>query len=132
MNLGTVKRLPRNSQKCGRCLVHATVLIPKKIKIWPKIVDCVFHFVDIFPFISTQESNPLKMILESTTNISHDQELMEKRNEVEPRRSKRTKTSNWFGSIFLTYLLEDELHSFKETMSKPDMPLCKEFVDCGC
>ena len=54
---------------------------------------------------------------------------MEKRNEVEPRRSKRTKTSNSFGSIFLTYMLEDELHSFKETMSKPDMPLCKEFVD---
>ena len=73
MNLGTVKRLPRNSQKCGRCLVHATVLNLKKIKIWPKTVDCVFHFEDIFPFIYTQESNPLKMILKSTTNISHDQ-----------------------------------------------------------
>ena len=110
-------------------MVHAMVLNPRKIKIWPKTVDCVFHFEDIFPFISTQESNPLKMILESTTNISHDQVLMEKRNEVEPRRSKRTKTSNSFGSIFLTYMLEDELYSFKETMSKPDMPLCKEFVD---
>jgi hypothetical protein len=82
LNLGKVEHLPRNSQKCGRCLVHATVLNPKKIKIWPKTVDCVFHFEDIFPFISTQESNLLKMILESTTNISHDQELMKKRIEV--------------------------------------------------
>jgi hypothetical protein len=39
-----------------------------------------------------QESNPLKRNLEFTSSTSHDQELMEEKNEVEPRRSKRTKT----------------------------------------
>ena len=32
----------------------------------------------------------------------------------------------WF---FLTYMLEDELHNFKETISKPNMPFCKEVVN---
>jgi hypothetical protein len=57
------------------------VLIPKRIKIRQKTVDCVFNLDDIFPYISTQESNPPKRILESTTSTSHDQELMEERNE---------------------------------------------------
>jgi hypothetical protein len=48
---------------------------------------------------------------------------MEKRNEVEPRRSKRTKTSKTFGPDFLTFMLEDEPQSFKEAMSMPEAPL---------
>jgi hypothetical protein len=60
------------------------------IKIKKKTVDCVIHFEDIFPYISTQELNPFKMILGSTTSTSYDQELMEERNEVESRRCKRT------------------------------------------
>jgi hypothetical protein len=79
------------------------VLIPKRIKIRPKTVDYVFNFEDIFPYISTQESNPPKRILESTTSTSHDQELIEERNDVEPRCSKRTKTSKTFGLDFLNF-----------------------------
>uniref|UniRef100_A0A2N9ELT5 Reverse transcriptase Ty1/copia-type domain-containing protein n=1 Tax=Fagus sylvatica TaxID=28930 RepID=A0A2N9ELT5_FAGSY len=51
---------------------------------------------------------------------------MEERNEVEPRRSKRTKT---FGPDFLTFMLEDEPQSFKEAMSMPEAPLWKEAVN---
>jgi hypothetical protein len=47
---------------------------------------------NIFPYISTQETNSLKRNLESMSSTSHDQELMEEKNEVEPRRSKRTTT----------------------------------------
>uniref|UniRef100_A0A2N9ISW3 Reverse transcriptase Ty1/copia-type domain-containing protein n=1 Tax=Fagus sylvatica TaxID=28930 RepID=A0A2N9ISW3_FAGSY len=54
---------------------------------------------------------------------------MEKRNEVEPRRSKRTKTSKTFGPDFLTFMLEDEPQSFKEAMSMPEAPLWKEAVN---
>jgi hypothetical protein len=74
------------------------VLIPKRIKIKPKkkkkkqLINCVFNPENIFPYISTQETNSLKRNLESTSSTSHDQELMEKKNEVEPKRSKRTKT----------------------------------------
>jgi hypothetical protein len=67
--------------------------------------------------------------LESTSSTSHDQELMEERNEVEPRRSKRTKTSKMFGPDFLTFMLEDEPQSFKEAMSMPEAPLWKEAVN---
>ena len=122
MNYGKVERLPINSW----CLAKVAVLIPKKVKIRPKTVDCVFisyaynsnayrffihksdipdihvntiiesrnalFFEEIFPCKPTQETNSLKRNLESTCSTSHDQELMEERNEVEPRRSKRTKT----------------------------------------
>ena len=52
------------------------ILIPKRIKIRPKTIDCTFTLGDIY---LQQESNPLKRILESMTSNSHDQELMEER-----------------------------------------------------
>ena len=107
-------------------MAKVVVPIPKKIKIGPKTVDCVFisyaynsnaylflihksdipdmhvntiiesrnasFFEEIFLCKPTQETNSLKRNLESTSSTSYDQELMEERNEVEPRRSKRTKT----------------------------------------
>jgi hypothetical protein len=73
--------------------------------------------------------NSLKRNLESMSSTSHDQELMEEMNEVEPRRSKRTKTSKTFGPDFLTFMLEDEPQSFKEVMSMPEAPLWKEAVN---
>ena len=112
--------------KVWGCLAKVAVPIPKKVKIGPKTVDCVFigyahsssayrflihksnipdmhvntiiesrnasFFEEIFPCKPTQETNSLKRNLESTSSTSYDQELMEERNEVEPKRSKRTKT----------------------------------------
>ena len=74
-------------------------------------------FEEIFPYKSTQESSSLKRNFESMSSTSHDQELMEERNEVQLRRSKRAKTSKSFGPNFLTYMLEDEPQSFKEVIS---------------
>uniref|UniRef100_A0A2N9EVE4 Reverse transcriptase Ty1/copia-type domain-containing protein n=1 Tax=Fagus sylvatica TaxID=28930 RepID=A0A2N9EVE4_FAGSY len=54
---------------------------------------------------------------------------MEERNEVEPRRSKRTKTLKTFGPDFLTFMLEDEPQSFKEAMSTPEAPLWKKAIN---
>jgi hypothetical protein len=48
---------------------------------------------------------------------------MEERNEVEPRRSKRTETLKTFGIDFLTFILEDEPQSFKEEISTLEAPL---------
>jgi transposase InsO family protein len=152
--------------KVWGCLAKVAVPIPKKIKIGPKTVDCVFigyahnssayrflihksdipdmhvntiiesrnasFFEEIFPCKPTQETNSLNSLkrnLESTSSTSHDQELMKERNEVEPRRSKRTKTSKTFGPDFLTFMLEDEPQSFKEAMSMPEAPLWKEAVN---
>jgi hypothetical protein len=86
-------------------------------------------FEEIFPCKPTQETNSLKRNLESTSSTSHDQELMEERNEVEPRRSKRTKTLKTFGPDFLTFMLEDEPQSFKEVMSTPEAPLWKKAIN---
>ena len=85
-------------------------------------------FEEIFPCKPTQETNSLKRNLESTSSTSHDQELMEERNEVEPRR-KRTKTLKTFGPDFLTFMLEDEPQSFKEAISTPETALWKEAVN---
>ena len=57
-------------------------------------------FEEIFPCKPTQETNSLKRNLESTSSTSHDQELMEKWNKVEPKHSKRTKMSKTFGPDF--------------------------------
>ena len=86
-------------------------------------------FEEIFSCKPTQETNSLKRNLESTSSTSYDQELMEERNEVEPRRSKRTKTSKTFGPDFLTFMLEDEPQSFKEAISTPETALWKEAVN---
>jgi len=79
-------------------------------------------FEEIFPYKSTQESSSLKRNFKSTSSTSLDQELMEERNEVKPKRSKRAKTSKSFGPNFLTYMLEDEPQSFKEAISIPEEP----------
>ena len=144
-------------------MVKVVVPIPKRTKIGPKIVDCVFigyahnriayrfliyksdipnlhvntiiesknasFFEEIFPYKSTQESSSLKRNFESTSNISHNKDLMEERNEVEPRSSKRTKTSKSFGPNFLTYMLEDEPQSFKEAISTHEVHFWKEAVN---
>ena len=145
------------------CLAKVVVPIPKRTKIEPKTVDCVFigyahnsiayrfliykfdildlhvntiiesrnesSFEEIFPYKSTQESSSLKRNFESTSSTSHDQELMEERNEVEPRRSKKAKTSKSFAPYFQTYMLEDEPQSFKEAISTPEAPFWEEAVN---
>ena len=83
-------------------------------------------FEEIFLYKSTQESSSFQRNFESTSSTSHDQELMEERNKVEPRSSKRTKTSKSFGSNFLTCMLEDESQSFKEAISTPKAPFGKK------
>ena len=88
-----------------------------------------FGLPQIFPYKSTQVSSSLKRNFESTSSTSHDQELMEERNEVEPRHSKRAKTTKSFGPNFLTYMLEDETQSFKEAISTPEAPFWKEAVN---
>ena len=45
---------------------------------------------------------------------------------MEPRRSKRARTSKFFGSDFLTFLLENEPLTFKEAMFNAEASLWKE------
>ena len=86
-------------------------------------------FEEIFPYKSTQESSSHERNFESMSSTSHDQELMEERNEVELGHSKRAKMSKSFGPDFLTYMLEDEPQSFEEAISTPKAPFWKEAVN---
>ena len=81
-------------------------------------------FENVFPYKSTQESNSSKMTHDTAISSSQDQQDDDK-----PRRSKRTRTSKSFGPDFLTYLLEDEPQSFKESMSSPEAPYWKEAIN---
>ena len=111
-----------------RFLIHKSNVPDMNVDTIIESRNAVF-FEEIFPYKSTQVSSFLKRNFESTSSTSHDQELMEERNEVEPRHSKRPKTSKSFGPNFLTYMLEDEPQSFKEAISTLKAPFWKETVN---
>ena len=48
--------------------------------------------------------------------------------EVEPRRSKRARTEKSFGPDFLTYMLEGEPQTYKETVSSTESLMWKETI----
>ena len=81
-------------------------------------------FENVFPYKSTQKSNSSKRTHDTAIGNSQGQQ-----DDDEPRRSKRTRTSKYFGPDFLTYLLEDEPQSFKEAMSSPEAPYWKEAIN---
>ena len=61
----------------------------------------MYHFLRKYFHVNLhKKKNSLGRNLESTFSTSHDQELIEERNEVKPRCSKRTKTLKTFGLDF--------------------------------
>ena len=109
-------------------LIHKSNILDMNANTIIESRNAVF-FEGIFPYKFTQKSSCLKRNFESTSITSHDQELLEERNEVEPRRSNRAKKSKPFGPEFLTYMLEDEPQSFKEAIYTPKAPFWKEVVN---
>ena len=81
-------------------------------------------FEETFPCKEKQRIESLKRTIDTAT--SSDQVNQESN---EPRRSKRAKTSKSFGPDFLTYLLENEPQSYRETMTSPEAPLWKEAIN---
>ncbi|KAH7844842.1 hypothetical protein Vadar_032277 [Vaccinium darrowii] len=78
-----------------------------------------------FKHLSIGESSSVKRTLHPANHSNGDQE---KEVDVEPRRSKRARTSTSFGPDFLTYLLESEPRTYKEAVSCPEGPLWKEAI----
>ena len=145
--------------KVWGCLAKVMVPTPKKVRIGPKTVDCIFigyaHNSSAYRFLvhkseipdihenTVIESRnasffetifPYKDAQESSslkknTYENVGQRSIKKDNEDEPRRSKRARTSTSFGPDFLTFLLESEPQSFKEAMSCPEAPQWKEAVN---
>ena len=140
------------------CFGKVVVPIPKKVKIGPKTVDCVFigyahnssayrfliHKSEIFDMhvntiIESRNASFFEKVFphkstqgSNSSKRTHDTAISNsqgQQDDDEPIRSKRTRISKSFGPYFLTYLLEDEPQSFKEAMSSPEAPYWKEAIN---
>ena len=145
--------------KVWGCLAKVAVPTPKKSKLGPKTVDCVFigyannssayrfliyksEISDIhvntiiesrnasfFEEIFPYKEKESKTLKRSFDTIESSSQDQTDKEEEEPRRSKRTRVEKSYGPDFLTYLLENEPRNFKEAMSSSDASLWKEAVN---
>ncbi|XP_068338880.1 uncharacterized protein [Pyrus communis] len=100
-------------------------------------INAIF-FEDIFPY-KIGKSNLLKKRLHDDVSEVNDEprehddgsssSRVQEKEELEPRRSKRTKIRKDFGPDFVTLLTETEPQSFKEAMSTPEAPFWKDTVN---
>ncbi|PHU12207.1 hypothetical protein BC332_19137 [Capsicum chinense] len=131
--------------------------MPKRVKIGPKTVDCMFigyaESSKVCRFLIYKSEHP--DINENTVIESDNAELFENiysykvrndqssggskrprdepsenvHNEENSRRSIRQRTSTSFGSDFVTFFLENEPQTFKEVMASLDSSFWKEAVN---
>ena len=138
-----------NYLKVWGCLAKVAVPKPKKVKVGPKTIDCVFigyaqnsnayHFlvhkseipdIHVNMIIESRDASffenifPYNIVYESIDNNKRSRDTISRSDpmEDEPRRSKRQRTSMSFGPDFLTYLLENEPRTFKEAVTSPEAP----------
>ena len=140
--------------KVWGCLAKVQVPLPKWTKLGLKIIDCVFigyasnslayrflvikskvpdinniimesidveFFEEIFPFKERHNEIIKIKIDDSLLRTQHEQ-----RDDVEPRRSKRARTSTSFGPDFITFLTKAEPQTYKEAMSTPGVLIGKK------
>ena len=79
-------------------------------------IDVEF-FEEIFPFKERCNEIIKRKIDDSLPRTQHEQ-----RDGVEPRRSKRARTSMSFILDFITFLIEAKPQTYKEVMSTPKAP----------
>ena len=157
----TPYELWKNRQLCFKhlkvwgCLAKVAILLPKRTKLGPKTIDCVFigyaKNSNTYRFLVVESKNPY--IDKNNILESRDAEFFETKfpfkerseasynitprirddtlewEESENRVSKRPKTSTSFGPNLVTYLVEDDPTTFVEAMSSTDFVLWKEVVN---
>ncbi|RVW87884.1 Retrovirus-related Pol polyprotein from transposon TNT 1-94 [Vitis vinifera] len=136
------------------CLAKVAVPPPKKVKIGPKTIDCIFigyaHNSNAYRFLVYESNIPdihKNTIMESRNasffedvfpckskeESSSSKRMLESQDqneevEVEPRRSKRVRTEKSFGPDFLTFMLEGEPQTFKEAVNSTEGLMWKEAI----
>ncbi|WKA09039.1 hypothetical protein VitviT2T_026717 [Vitis vinifera] len=136
------------------CLAKVAVPPPKKVKIGPKTIDCIFigyaHNSNAYRFLVYESNIPdihKNTIMESRNasffedvfpckskeEPSSSKRMLESQDqneevEVEPRRSKRVRTEKSFGLDFLTFMLEGEPQTFKEAVNSTEGLMWKEAI----
>ena len=150
-------RMPNlNYLKVWGCLAKVAVPKPKKVKVGPNTIDCVFigyaqnsnayRFlvhkseipdIHVNTIIESRDASffenifPYNIVYESIDNNKRSRDTISRSDpmEDEPRRSKRQRTSTSFGPDFLTYMLENEPWTFKETVTSSEAPFWKEAIN---
>ena len=145
--------------KVWGCLAKVAIPPPKKVKIGPKTVNCVFigytnnsaayHFlvyksdileIHVNTIIESRNASffedvfPYKRTQENKTTKRAHEDLssdprMDKKEQIKPRKSKWTKVSTTYGPDFLTYLLGNKPQTFKEAMLSSEAPFWKEAIN---
>ena len=138
------------------CLAKVLVPTPKKERIGPKTIDCLFigyaHNSSAYRFLVHKSENPdihKNMIMESRNAsffedvfpckeennskrtfeaVGESSKTQENIVDDEPRRGKRARTSKSYGPDFLTYFVESEPQSYNKAIRSPDGPLWKEAI----
>ncbi|WJZ97445.1 hypothetical protein VitviT2T_016048 [Vitis vinifera] len=136
------------------CLAKVAVPPPKKVKIGPKTIDCIFigyaHNSNAYRFLVYESNIPdihKNTIMESKNasffedvfpckskeEPSSSKRMLESQDqneevEVEPRHSKRVRTEKSFGPDFLTFMLEGEPQTFKEVVNSTEGLMWKEAI----
>jgi transposase InsO family protein len=144
--------------KVWGCLAKVGVPEPKKMRIGPITVDCIFigyahnsaayrflihksEVPDMSEGVTIESRNavffenifPCRDKEEVRTNKRPHEDVEDAgtstQESEEPRRSKRAKVYKTFGLDFITYVLEDEPKSIKDALSRPDAPLWQEAIN---
>ncbi|BFG40858.1 hypothetical protein CerSpe_271320 [Prunus speciosa] len=166
-------RLPTyKTLKVWGCLAKVQVPLPKRTKLGPKTIDCVFigfafnsaayrflvfhseisdihvntilefvdaiFFEDVFPYKQGRSNvNRKRTIDDSRINENSgiddgnptSSRVLGNEQDLEPRRSKRTRIPKDFGPDFLTMIAEAEPQTYKEAISSPEAPFWKEAIN---
>ncbi|CAL2270868.1 unnamed protein product [Prunus armeniaca] len=128
-------RIPTyNTLKVWGCLAKVQVPLPKRLKLGPKTIGCVFiesidadFFGEIFPYKEKKFGSNKRKVHDGNPDEPSFLGVQEK--DLEPKRGKRTKTPKSFGPDFVRFLTEEEPQTYKEAMASPEAPLWKEAVN---
>ena len=141
------------------CLAKVLVSLPKRTRIGPKTVDCVFigyaQNSSAYRFLVHKSDNPdvhADTIIEareasffeeifprkSSVTVETEESNSEENvgasepleeEEEEPRRSKRARKETTFGPDFVTFMIEGEPATFKQAMSSPEAQYWEEAIN---
>ncbi|KAL6312007.1 hypothetical protein AAG906_017660 [Vitis piasezkii] len=119
------------------CLAKVAVPPPKKVKIGPKTIDCIFigyaHNSNAYRFLVYESNIPdiHKNTIMESRNASFFKDVFPckpKKSQVEPRRSKMVRIEKSFGLDFLTFMFEGEPQTFKEAVNSTEGLMWKEAI----
>ncbi|KAB2622339.1 DNA polymerase zeta catalytic subunit-like [Pyrus ussuriensis x Pyrus communis] len=119
---------PYEIWKVWGCLAKVQVPLPKRQKLGPKTVDCIFigHANNSSAYRFLVHKSEIADIHINTILESAEVEVQSQ--DLEPRKSKRAKIAKDFGPDFLTFVTEEEPQTYKAALESSEAPYWKEAI----